>query len=298
MDMSQLASLLGRGGGANAPSNDCLIEFKAGRMNVEGKQIIADKRRGTIKVVKDPQGIKQFQWTEYGSNNPFQNIMIFPGDAKFEKVKQSKDRVYLLEFHQSKHRHFYWMQEKDEEEDDERCKKVHNLINGIDEDGDKSMEVEPKVANSGPATTGGPNTRAPPASQPPNPGSGQNYEDMLAQFLNNDNMNQMMNQMQPQKSGPDLSSVITSESKNKIFEDEKICERLYEHCPDNQQDRNGLRENLHSPTLRHVFSSLHNAIENGQGHILLNQMGIDTNNPGEYEELVELFNNIAKGGSS
>jgi 26S proteasome regulatory subunit N13 len=298
MDMSKLASLLGKGGGAGLPSNDCLLEFKAGRMNFEGKKVVADKRRGNIKIVRDPQGIKQFQWTEAGSNNPFQNIMIFPGDAKFEKVKQSKDRVYMLEFHQSKHRHFYWMQEKEEEEDDVRCKKVHNIINGIDDDGDKNMESETPASTSVPARTGGPQTRAPPASQPPNPGTGQNYEDMLAQFLNNQNMSQMMQQMQQQKSGPDLSSIITSDSKNKVFEDEKACERLYEHCPDNQQDRSGLRENLHSPTLRHVFSSLHNAISHGQGHILLNQMGIDPNNPGEHAELVELFNSIAKGSSS
>jgi len=27
-----------------------------------------------------------------------ESFYVFPGDAKFEKVKQSKDRVYLLEF--------------------------------------------------------------------------------------------------------------------------------------------------------------------------------------------------------
>lgn len=295
MDMSQIASLLGNaGGGGGIPGNEVLVEFKAGRMNYDGKRVVADKKRGTIKVTKDAQGIKQFQWIEAGSNNPFQNIMIFPGDAKFEKVKQSNDRVYLLEFHQSKQRHFYWMQEKDEEGDAERCKQVHNTINGIEGDNNNaSASQTPAPVQS--TTNQGPNTRAEQSSQPPNP-SDQDYNQMLSQFLNQANMGKMMEQMRG-SNGPSLNAVISSEAKNQVLEDEKSCDRLYEHCPEGQNDKNGLRENLHSPTLRHVLSSLQNAIEHGQGHILLTQMGIDPNNPGEYAEIVELFNNIAKGGS-
>ena len=289
--MSQLASLLGNAGGGGMQGNETLIEFKAGRMNYDGKKVTPDKRRGTLKVVKDRQGITQFQWVEAGSNNPFQNIMIFPGDAKFEKVKQSKDRVYILEFLQSKQRHFYWMQEKDEEEDATRCKKVHNIINGNDPDKEVEVSKTPAPASTQPAT-GAANQSRP---QQPSSAGGQNYEDMLAQFLSQANMGKMGEQYH-HRSGPSLNSVITGEAKNKVLEDEKTCERLYEHLPVGQQDKDGLRENLHSPVLRHVFSSLQNAIEHGQGHILLRQMGIDPNNPGEYEEIVELFNNIAKGG--
>lgn len=44
--MSQIASFLGRGGGGMS-SNEVLVEFKAGRMNFDGKSVVADKRRGT-----------------------------------------------------------------------------------------------------------------------------------------------------------------------------------------------------------------------------------------------------------
>jgi hypothetical protein len=249
---------------------------------------------GSIQIVKDPQGIKQFQWTEAGSNNPFQNIMVFPGDCKFEKVKQSNDRVYMLEFHQSKSRHFYWMQEKETENDEENCKKLNNILNGSEND--QNMET-----SQTPVSNSGPQTRVPQTSQPPNPGAAggpnQDYSAMISQFMNQENMKKMVDQYQQQKSGPSLNSVVTGEAKNKILEEEKACERLYQHCPEGQQNNDGLRDNVHSPQIRHVFSSLQNAIENGQGHILLTQMGIDPNNPGEYSEIVELFNNIAKGGS-
>ena len=50
-----------------------------------------------------------------------ESFYVFPGDAKFEKVKQSKDRVYLLEFSSTHQRYFYWMQESDKEKDQERA---------------------------------------------------------------------------------------------------------------------------------------------------------------------------------
>ena len=56
---------------------------------------------------------------------------MFPGDAKFEKVKQSKGRVYLLEFSSTLQRYFYWMQEDDKEKDAERATNLHNVINDI-----------------------------------------------------------------------------------------------------------------------------------------------------------------------
>lgn len=73
-----------------------------------------------------------FTWTELGSDNP-QKFVLFPDDAKFEKVKQTQDRVYLLEIKATQQRHFYWFQEDDTEKDAEICKKIHNAINGIAE---------------------------------------------------------------------------------------------------------------------------------------------------------------------
>jgi 26S proteasome regulatory subunit N13 len=134
--------------------------------------------------------------------------MIFPGDAKFEKVKQSNDRVYLLEFSASNQRHFYWMQEKEEEGDAERCKKINNIINDIS-DSDKPAEGTGTASAPAPASAAGvtssgsapvqssnrPQVRAPPATQPPNPGD-QMSGDLINQFLSNDNMKQMLQSMQ------------------------------------------------------------------------------------------------------
>ena len=58
---------------------------------------------------------------------------MFPGDCKFEKVKQTQDRVYVLQFQSSDRRMFYWMQEDSKDKDEELCKKLHNVLNDIAE---------------------------------------------------------------------------------------------------------------------------------------------------------------------
>lgn len=62
-----------------------------------------------------------------------EKFFVFPGEAKFEKVKQSKDRVYVLHMKASGNNHFFWMQEEDKEGDEEKAKKLHNVMNGIEE---------------------------------------------------------------------------------------------------------------------------------------------------------------------
>ena len=69
---------------------------------------------------------------------------MFPGDCKFEKVKQSTERVYLLEFQSTQQRFFYWFQEDDKEKDAEVALKIHNNLNNI--------EVSPATATNGTTT--------------------------------------------------------------------------------------------------------------------------------------------------
>jgi hypothetical protein len=67
-------------------------------MNYDGKMVKPDRRKGIVRVVKDHSGMITFQFLDVDTKNKIDSFYIFPGDAKFEKVKQSKDRVYLLEF--------------------------------------------------------------------------------------------------------------------------------------------------------------------------------------------------------
>ena len=86
-----------------------LVEFKAGKMAYDGRMVTPDRRKGLIRVIEDADGMKQFQWCDLDTKNPIDSFYVFPDDAKFEKVKQSKDRVYLLEMKHTQQRYFYWI---------------------------------------------------------------------------------------------------------------------------------------------------------------------------------------------
>jgi hypothetical protein len=40
--------------------NKALVEIKAGKMTFDGKLVKPERRKGVIKIVKDPQGMMQF----------------------------------------------------------------------------------------------------------------------------------------------------------------------------------------------------------------------------------------------
>jgi 26S proteasome regulatory subunit N13 len=54
----QLAALLQQ---AQASGPKPLIEVKAGKMNYDGRMVKPDRRRGIIRIMKDPQGLLSFQ---------------------------------------------------------------------------------------------------------------------------------------------------------------------------------------------------------------------------------------------
>ena len=75
----------------------------------------------------------QFQWCDADTKNPIDSLYVFPGVAKYEKVKQSNDLVDILEIGSTQQRFFYWFQDEDKTKDEENAKKIHNAINGITE---------------------------------------------------------------------------------------------------------------------------------------------------------------------
>lgn len=64
-----------------------LLEFKAGKLNFDGRIVKPDRRKGMIRLVEDSQGTKQFQFCDMESKAKIDGYYVFPGDCKFEKVK-------------------------------------------------------------------------------------------------------------------------------------------------------------------------------------------------------------------
>lgn len=68
-------------------------------MNYDGRMVTPDRTRGWVRVSNDPlqPGMVTFAFLDESKANTIESLILFPGIAKFEKVKQTEDRVYLLE---------------------------------------------------------------------------------------------------------------------------------------------------------------------------------------------------------
>jgi 26S proteasome regulatory subunit N13 len=73
------------------------------------------------------------------ANAIIDDLILFPGDATFAKAS---DRVHVLKFTSSSARSFFWHQDPSPDQDDERARKVNELIGGQVEESSEAMEVE------------------------------------------------------------------------------------------------------------------------------------------------------------
>ena len=141
--LQQMGGMNGLGAGGFDAGPKALVEFKAGKMNYDGRMCTPDRRKGIVRVVEDQGGMKQFQWCDADTKNPIDSFYVFPDDAKFEKVKKNRDRVYILEMKHTQQRYFYWMQDEEKEKDKSNALKVHNVLNNIEVE--KKEEDKPMV---------------------------------------------------------------------------------------------------------------------------------------------------------
>ncbi|KNC74734.1 hypothetical protein SARC_12727 [Sphaeroforma arctica JP610] len=72
-----------------------------------------------------------FCWQDRKNNkcDEDSDLIVFPEEAVFSKVKQTEQRIFMLTFKTSNKRMFFWMQQADDTEDDLLVKKVNFLLN-------------------------------------------------------------------------------------------------------------------------------------------------------------------------
>jgi len=124
-------ALFGGGRGGAAPSK-ALVEFRAGKMTTAtGSNLVSpDRRKGLIQIEQGDDQLMHFKWKDRGTGVIEDDLIIFPDDIEFVRVKQcTTGRVFVLKFKSSSRRMFFWMQEPKEDKDEEYCKKVNDCLN-------------------------------------------------------------------------------------------------------------------------------------------------------------------------
>lgn len=130
--------------GGTSNGNRHLVEFRAGRMNMVGKMVHPDQRKGLVYVYQAEDALVHFCWKDVTTGNVEDDLIIFPDDCEFKRVDQCKTgRVFLLKFKSSTRKLFFWMQEAKPDKDEDFCRRVNDAINN------------PPPANSGGRGGGG-----------------------------------------------------------------------------------------------------------------------------------------------
>ncbi|KAI8087615.1 proteasome complex subunit Rpn13 ubiquitin receptor-domain-containing protein [Gilbertella persicaria] len=133
-----------------APTTKHLVEFNAGKCIVEGSWIKPDTRKGTVYMDQGDDQLLHLYWKERKNQaTPEDDLIIFPDEAEFTKVSQcTTGRVYLLKFKTSNERHFYWMQSKNDEKDQETVERVNELIRDPEASMNATSELDESASHA------------------------------------------------------------------------------------------------------------------------------------------------------
>ncbi|KAG1718264.1 adhesion regulating molecule [Suillus lakei] len=102
-------------------SGRTILAFKAGRaFRRAGTNFVdASPTKGAI-VLTNEDGLLHFMWKDRTTGELGEDLILFPGDAKLEKVPQSSwGRTYVLKFDSSDQKHFFWLQDSSTLRDEE-----------------------------------------------------------------------------------------------------------------------------------------------------------------------------------
>ncbi|KAL2630645.1 hypothetical protein R1flu_015331 [Riccia fluitans] len=136
-------------------SQEILLEFRAGKMHLDGSRVHADPRKGIVRIIRADDSLVHFQWLDGQLNIVEDDQIVFPEEAVFEKVTQASGRVYILKFKEDNRRSFFWMQGPAAEEDEQLCISVNVQLNrpledmGGDEEPESPMQPVSETSEGG-----------------------------------------------------------------------------------------------------------------------------------------------------
>jgi len=237
------------------PNGSVHVEFKAGRMDWDGKMVTADKRKGKLILLTNvEEQLMHIQWMDRDKNETGIDLIVI-NDAYFEKIEKCKDgRVFLLRFTSSEKKLFFWMQEPKSEKDEELIKNFNEAV------GAKIPEK-----GSAPPSTGAPT----------GPTGGQQPIDPALRAILSQILAQQGGQGGPRTPPVPLQAVLTTEVLQGLMADEGAVAEMSGLLPPGQQSADDLRDALQSAQLQQAIGGLTQAVHSDQLPVLFSSLGLD-----------------------
>ncbi|KAI0074013.1 adhesion regulating molecule [Panus rudis PR-1116 ss-1] len=248
------------------------IAFKAGRaFRREGTNWVdPNPTKGAIILQNGDDGLLHFMWKNRTTNEVEEDLILFPSDATFVKVPQSKEgRTYVLKFSSSNQRLFFWLQDADRRRDEEFVSNVNRLLADPDEVPvwwtGSSNEAGGSSSNAGASTSTA--AQASSSSQPAAPAATGNTgfqftPEQLRQF-------QSLVEAQTGSSGAEyaLSDILTPANLNPLFTSHpELIQALFPHLPPDLPSPptpETLRQIIASPQFQAAVRNLDQALRTG-----------------------------------
>lgn len=238
------------------------VEFKAGRMDWDGRMVTADKRKGKIVLfTSEEDQLTHLTWWDRDKNEQVTDLIVI-NDAYFERVEKcTTGRVYILRFTSSDKKMFFWMQEPKDDKDAENVKKFNEAVG--------ATIPEKKTGASGaaaaPASSAAPAAGGTPAIDPA-------LRAMLSQLLQQQGGQGAAGA--PRQAPIPLTAVLTTEVLAPLNSDEAAAKEMMDLLPESHKSPEGLREVLSSPQLQQSLVALTQAVHSDQLPVLLASMGL------------------------
>lgn len=259
------------------------MEFRAGKMTLEGTTVKPDMRRGFFRLIRGEEGILRFQWTNRSQNLTEDDFLVFPEEAVFEKVQQSSGRVYILKFKQDDRKYFFWMQEPNSEGDAPLCSLVNFYLNcpqEFDQDG------EDQAIDSGGYSDNVQDTELSKVIVKDHPSNGAaSHNVATAQGpVQLSDLQRILSTIRPleteaeaalpRDTGPSLAEILKPELIVPLLENCHLEERLAPFLPEGPWTSETLVELMQSPQFHQQVDAFTQVLRSGQ--IDLAQFGIDS----------------------
>jgi len=272
-----------------------LLEFRAGKMFREGNMVKPDTRKGLIYLNQSPEdSLMHFYWKDRSTNKVEDDLIIFPYEAEFSKVKQSKDRVYILKFQSSSQKLFFWMQEPKADKDEELCKKVNDIINNVHSD-DKSdvMDYNQELLNALSESYQQSKDEAS-ESKNNNEAGSSDTKKSITKFSKDQlkEITEILTNIQVPEESKDvkLQDTLTPEVISPLLQDHEVCSALFPNLSYNQS----AEEVLKSSQFIQSINSLTHALRTGALNSLIAELGLDSSISASDGDVVAFLRAIQK----
>ncbi|KAK4478959.1 hypothetical protein RD792_014466, partial [Penstemon davidsonii] len=223
---------------------EVLLEFRAGKMLMDGKRVIPDSRKGLVRIGRGEEGLVHIQWLDRSLN-------------VVEDVNQSSGRVYVLKFQTDDRKFFFWMQEPIADNDTQLCNSVNIYLNQPlelpEEDFDASFPTDDIVEDDISSRAGnlvGPSMGAEATSDVTSAGPVQLAD--LQRILSNIGS---AGQAEDPDAGLELGDILKPEFIWPLIQELPLDQQLASYLPEGQCTPHELMELLQSPPFRQQLDS-------------------------------------------